>query len=80
MIAELGLDIKSKLKEAGIPYPVIGGLANEWISYFLTEAEYHQGGYESSVSFYGPTLGAKIHDDMLKTAMALKTEANSDPR
>ena len=76
MIAELGLDIKSELKKAGIPYPVIGGLANEWISYFLTEAEYHQGGYESSVSFYGPTLGAKIRDEMLKAAMALGSEVS----
>jgi len=74
MIAELGLDIKSKLKKAGIPYPVIGGLANEWISYFLTEAEYHQGGYESSVSFYGPTLGSNIRDEMLSTALALMIE------
>jgi hypothetical protein len=74
MIAELGLDIKSKLKDAGIACPVIGGLANEWISYFLTEAEYHQGGYESSVSFYGPTLGDRIHDEMLKTALELASE------
>lgn len=80
MIAELGLDIKSALKNAGVPYPVIGGLANEWISYILTEAEYRQGGYETSVSFYGPTLGAKLHNEMLKTAMALRTEANLDPR
>lgn len=79
MIAELGLDIKAKLKQAGIRYPVIGGLANEWISYFLTEAEYHQGGYESSVSFYGPSLGGKIRDKMLETAMTLKKEADLDP-
>jgi neutral ceramidase len=74
MIAELGLDIKSELTKAGVPYPVIGGLANEWISYFLTEAEYHQGGYETSVSFYGPALGSIIRDEMLKTAMTLRIE------
>ncbi len=72
LIAELGIDIKSKMKQSGVPYPVIGGLANEWISYILTEEEYHQSGYETSVSFYGPTLGAIIHDGMLKTAMELK--------
>lgn len=54
LIAELGLDIKKQLKEAGVPYPVIGGLANEWISYILTAEEYGKGGYETSVSFYGP--------------------------
>jgi len=74
MSAALGLDIKAKLKAAGVPFPVIGGLANEWISYFLTEAQYAQGGYESSVSFYGPSLGEKMRGEMLKTAMALTTE------
>ncbi len=72
MIAELGIDIKSRLKNTGVPYPVIGGLANEWISYILTEDEYHRGGYESSASFYGPTLGEVIHDAMLQSAMELK--------
>ncbi|MCK5369107.1 MAG: neutral/alkaline non-lysosomal ceramidase N-terminal domain-containing protein, partial [Cyclobacteriaceae bacterium] len=72
LIAELALDIKSELKKAGIPFPVIGGLANEWISYILTEDEYHQGGYETSASFYGSTLGEVIHDEMLKAAKELK--------
>ena len=71
MIAELGIDIKNKLKESGIAYPVIGGLANEWISYILTPEEYRQSGYESSVSFYGETLGTVIHDEMLKNATNL---------
>ena len=72
LIAELAIDIKSELKKEGVLYPVIGGLANEWISYILTEDEYHQGGYETSASFYGPTLGEVIHDEMLKTAKELK--------
>lgn len=72
LIAELGLEIKTKIKQSGIPYPVIGGLANEWISYILTEEEYHQSGYETSVSFFGPTLGKIIHDQMLETALKKK--------
>jgi hypothetical protein len=71
MIAEIGLDIKKQLKKSGIRYPVIGGLANEWISYLLTEDEYHQGGYETSVSFYGPTLGEVVQKGMLNTAAKL---------
>ena len=71
MIAEIGIDIKNEIKKAGVPYPVIGGLANEWISYILTESEYLQGGYETSVSFYGPTLGEVIHKSMIKTAKEL---------
>ena len=71
MIAVLGNQIKSELKDSGVKSPVIGGLANEWISYILTEEEYHQGGYETSVSFYGPTLGNVIKDGMLNCAKSL---------
>ena len=41
----------------GPRHPVIGGLADVWISYMLPTEEYRRGGYESSVSFYGETLG-----------------------
>jgi hypothetical protein len=71
LIAELGLNIKADLLGRGIKYPVIGGLANEWISYILSEEEYHKGGYESSVSFYGKDLGAVIVAGMMETAIPL---------
>jgi neutral ceramidase len=69
--AELGLNIKDNLLIRGIKYPVIGGLANQWISYILSEEEYHKGGYESSVSFYGKTLGDVIVRGMMDTAIPL---------
>jgi len=71
LIAELGLKVKDDLLGMGIKYPVIGGLANEWISYILSEKEYHKGGYESSVSFYGKDLGAVIVTGMMETAIPL---------
>jgi len=72
MAAGLGLNIKNKLKEKGIKHPVIGGLANEWISYILSADQYNHGeGYESSVSFYGDGLGKVIVDGMLKTSIPL---------
>jgi hypothetical protein len=71
MIAELGLEIKDKLKDHGIKYPVIGGLANQWISYILSEEEYDKGGYEASVSFYGKELGDVIIKAMLDTAIPI---------
>ena len=71
MISELGLRIKKELRRAGVKYPVIGGLADEWISYILTADEYGQSGYESSVSFYGPTLGETIVAGVLKAATPL---------
>ncbi len=61
MAAELGLDIERQaVALSDAKYVTIGGLANEWISYILSAAEYKRGGYEASVSFYGPTLGECI--------------------
>lgn len=71
MIAELGLEIKEKLNAEGVKYPVIGGLANQWISYILSEKEYLKGGYEASVSFYGKGLGDVMVKAGINTAEAL---------
>ena len=61
MAASLGMKIKSEVgRKTGAKNPVIGGLADEWISYMLPAEEYRRGGYESSVSFYGETLGDTI--------------------
>lgn len=62
MAAGLGLQIKTEAKAiTGARHSAIGGLANEWISYILTADDYTQGGgYEASVSFYGPDLGERI--------------------
>ncbi len=61
LVAELGIKIKDSLKNEKVKHVAIGGLANEWISYILTKDEYvNGGGYESSVSFYGPDLGEII--------------------
>ncbi len=58
MAASLGIKIKSEVgRKTGAKNPVIGGLADQWISYMLTAEEYGRGGYVSSVSFYGDTLG-----------------------
>jgi hypothetical protein len=72
MTAELGIKVKNSIKSSGIKYPAIGGLANEWISYILSRDQYiNGGGYESSVSFYGPDLGSIISNEMIKTALPL---------
>lgn len=61
MAASLGLKIKAETARlTGAKHPVIGGLADQWISYILPKDEYHKAGYESSVSFYGETLGDTI--------------------
>jgi hypothetical protein len=49
---ELGLELKRRF-----PGSWVLGLANDHLGYFLTEEEYAKGGYERSVSFYGPKMG-----------------------
>ena len=71
LIAELGLNIKKELKMNGIKYPAIGGLANQWISYILSEEEYEKSGYEASTSFYGKDLGKVVVKGMMDTALPL---------
>ena len=61
MAASLGQQIKSQSRRrTGAQYPAIGGLADVWVSYILPAKEYRRGGYESSVSFYGETLGETV--------------------
>ena len=49
---ELGLELKKRF-----PGSWVLGLANDHLGYFLTEEEYDKGGYEKTVSFYGPKMG-----------------------
>lgn len=61
MAAGLGLQIKAAARNLpGVQHVAIGGLANEWVSYILSSEEYERGGYEASVSFYGPNLGPVV--------------------
>jgi len=71
LVCELGLEVKNKLSSLGINFPVIGGITNEWISYILSAEQYENGGYEASVSFYGPDLGKTIVNGMIKAAIPL---------
>jgi neutral ceramidase len=63
---ELGLKIKEHAKQiTGASHPIIGGLADEWISYIISLEQYNRGEYEAGVSFYGPKLGETIVDGAL---------------
>ncbi len=73
MTAALGQKVKAETgRLTGARHPVIGGLADVWVSYILPAAEYRRGGYESSVSFYGETLGETIVTGALAGVEKLK--------
>jgi hypothetical protein len=74
MASALGQEVKARVRKAlGVKQVAIGGLADEWISYILSEGEYRKGGgYEASVSFYGPTLGPTMVESAVRCAGKLK--------
>ncbi|MCA9041170.1 MAG: neutral/alkaline non-lysosomal ceramidase N-terminal domain-containing protein [Planctomycetaceae bacterium] len=68
MAAGIGEEIKRSAGEKlHVKSPTIGGLADAWISYILTEEAWMKGGYEASVSFYGPQLGPIIKEAALSS-------------
>ncbi len=69
-IAAIGLEIERRARDLGFRHPVVIGLANDFIGYILTPEEYSQGGYEATVSFFGPDLGTVI---VSKTVAALQS-------
>ena len=72
MTAEMGLSLKSRVRAAaGTPHVVVGGLADEWISYIVSAQQYRKAGYEASMSFYGETLGQVIVDGAARGASGL---------
>ena len=72
MTAVLGQKVKKTIRANGIKYVAIGGLANVWLGYILDRNQYLYGeGYESSMSFYGPDLGAVISDGAIRSVLTL---------
>ncbi len=75
MAADLGMYIKEKTSQAtGAKYAVIGGLADVWLSYILSEKQYLRGQYEASVSFFGPTLGPRLTEQVIVGSSHLSEE------
>jgi hypothetical protein len=60
MITQLGLALKEHARRQGIAHPVIMGLANDHLGYFLTRAEMKKGGYEARISFFGDGFGEEL--------------------
>jgi neutral ceramidase len=78
LAAKLGLEVKRRTAEiTGAHHPIIGGLADEWISYILPIEQYKLGKYEASMSFYGPTLADAIVNGALAGVQHLHAEMNA---
>lgn len=73
MASKLGKDLKAEAADlVQVKHPLVAGLANEWVSYILSPEQYSSGGgYEASVSFYGPQLGPKVIEGALSAVRNL---------
>jgi hypothetical protein len=63
MFTELGLELKRRARAAGVPHPLVLGLANDAVGYIPPRDQFGTtGGYEVSMCFYGPALGELLVD------------------
>jgi hypothetical protein len=60
----------------GAHHVVLVGLANEYMSYFTSEAEYATQTYEGASTMYGPKAGARVRDDLASLAKGLEHQEN----
>lgn len=57
---QLGYDLQAIATAAGATDPIVVGLANDYMTYFTTKAEFTENEYDSCSSFYGWKGGKRI--------------------
>jgi len=55
-VCDIGLMLKQMAREKGAKLPIVVGLANDHLGYFVTPPQYAKGGYEADMCFYGPEV------------------------
>lgn len=53
----VGLAAKADARKAGVLYPMVSALTNDWLGYIVTAEQYRAGKYEPTMSFYGERVG-----------------------
>jgi hypothetical protein len=74
-VSALGLEIKTAARQRW-PHVMIAGLSNDYLGYFIREADYTQSTYITCAAVYGPRLGACLVD----RAVALLEDLGAEPR
>ena len=66
VVSKIGLDLKTQSRrKLNYNNLWVVSQANDHIGYVQNEKGFYEGGYETSMSFFGPTLGEKLTKDML---------------
>jgi hypothetical protein len=65
----LGLELKLAVRRSQKfknQEPWVVSLGDDYLAYFTTKSQYHEGGYESCLTLYGPDAGDKIIQGFLQ--------------
>lgn len=74
-ITEIGWEIKKAGTEAGHRMTLVVGLANDYMGYVATQAEYGRAEYEGQYTLYGPGTGAFVVGAAARQLDAVKVKA-----
>ena len=66
--AQLGMDLKRRLAAQG-RQAILFGYANGYLGYAVTPEQYKSGGYETWMTWYGPTFGESIVEQIAQLAV-----------
>ncbi|MCA1583037.1 MAG: neutral/alkaline non-lysosomal ceramidase N-terminal domain-containing protein [Acidobacteria bacterium] len=78
MTTAAGMSLKTSLAAQGVANPIVVGLANEYVSYLVTEEEYDEQDYEGASTLYG-RFSLKCLAALLAPA-SVRPETNVPPR
>ncbi len=64
-IMQIGLDLKARARALGARHPVVIGLADDHLMYFVTREEWPRGRYEVTMNMYGPAIEDTLIEGLL---------------
>ena len=71
--SELGMNLKRRLATQG-KQAILFGYANGYLGYAVTPEQYEAGGYETWMTWYGPTFGESLVDQITQLAGLYSSE------
>ncbi|WP_221391105.1 neutral/alkaline non-lysosomal ceramidase N-terminal domain-containing protein [Dyadobacter sp. NIV53] len=76
---ELFCEISNEIRDRStFPFTFYFGYGNGWLGYLLTEKEYAQGGYETTVTPYSPKAGQDLTDAVMNYLQGEMKKPNQD--
>ena len=74
-ITDVGLAVKAQGKLRGFKHTWVVGLANDFMGYIVTKAEFYGGDYEAQATMYGEGTAKLVIDNLTKRLEKIKLPA-----